>query len=316
MPSGSRVTRAAVVLHGRPEALGSGLARLESVAKQEGVELVVAGDGHRGAAGRRRGRDRARRRRDDAPGAAAVPRDGDPGDRRQLRPRRVPQRDPARRARARAWRASSPASSRSSSSRRSTSRPAGERFVAVNDAVVDERRARAHGRARMVARGRGLRPRPVRRAHLLDAVGLDGVQPLERRPGADVGPRRDGAHVRRPSRPARPAVRRAARPRPARLEPDGRTSAAPCSSTAIASPTRGPGRACRSGSASSARCSAPCPRRRSSAATGRASGARRRQARGAPVRTSRLRTAVRRARPVYHLHDAATPPDREPRPHP
>ena len=46
MPSGSRVTRAAVVLHGRPDALGSGLARLESVAKQESVELVVAGDGH------------------------------------------------------------------------------------------------------------------------------------------------------------------------------------------------------------------------------------------------------------------------------
>jgi NAD+ kinase len=46
MPSGSRVSRAAVVLHGRPEALGSGLARLESVAEQEGVELVVAADGH------------------------------------------------------------------------------------------------------------------------------------------------------------------------------------------------------------------------------------------------------------------------------
>ena len=46
MPSGSRVTRAAVVLHGRPEALGSGLARLESVARQDGVELVFAGDGH------------------------------------------------------------------------------------------------------------------------------------------------------------------------------------------------------------------------------------------------------------------------------
>ena len=45
MPSASRVKRAAVVLHGRPEALGSGLARLESVAEHEGVELVVAGDG-------------------------------------------------------------------------------------------------------------------------------------------------------------------------------------------------------------------------------------------------------------------------------
>ena len=44
MPSGSRVRRAAVVLHGRPEALGSGLAQLEAVAAREGVELVVAGD--------------------------------------------------------------------------------------------------------------------------------------------------------------------------------------------------------------------------------------------------------------------------------
>ena len=44
MPSGSRVKRAAVVLHGRPEALGSGLAQLEEVAKKEGVELMVAGD--------------------------------------------------------------------------------------------------------------------------------------------------------------------------------------------------------------------------------------------------------------------------------
>ena len=34
----------------------------------------------------------------------------------------------------------------------------------------------------------------------------------------------------------------------------------------------------------------------------------------APVR--RRRTGVPRARPVYHLHDAAPPPDREPRPHP
>lgn len=45
MPSASRITRAAVVLHGRPEALGTGLSRLEVVAAREGVELVVAGDG-------------------------------------------------------------------------------------------------------------------------------------------------------------------------------------------------------------------------------------------------------------------------------
>ena len=43
MQSADRVTRAAVVLHGRPEALGSGLERLEAVAAQEGVELVMTG---------------------------------------------------------------------------------------------------------------------------------------------------------------------------------------------------------------------------------------------------------------------------------
>jgi NAD+ kinase len=45
MPSASPVKRAAVVLHGRPEALGSGLSRLETVAQEHGVELVgVSGD--------------------------------------------------------------------------------------------------------------------------------------------------------------------------------------------------------------------------------------------------------------------------------
>ena len=45
MPSTERITKAAVVLHGRPEALGSGLARLEAVAQAEGVELTIAPDG-------------------------------------------------------------------------------------------------------------------------------------------------------------------------------------------------------------------------------------------------------------------------------
>jgi len=44
MPSGRRVKRAAVVLHGRPDALGTALAQLQGVAAREGVELVVAGD--------------------------------------------------------------------------------------------------------------------------------------------------------------------------------------------------------------------------------------------------------------------------------
>ena len=83
-----------------------------------------------------------------------------------------------------------------------------------------ERHARPHGRDRVVDRGAGLRPRSLRRAHLLDAVGLDGLQPLQRRAGADVGARRDGAHLRRPARPSRAPVRRAARQRPRGLEPD------------------------------------------------------------------------------------------------
>jgi NAD+ kinase len=45
-PERHRITRAAVVLHGRTDALGSGVARLEAIAQQEGVELVVAGDLH------------------------------------------------------------------------------------------------------------------------------------------------------------------------------------------------------------------------------------------------------------------------------
>lgn len=45
MRPAERLKRAAVVLHGRPDALGSGLSRLESVARKEGVELVVTGDG-------------------------------------------------------------------------------------------------------------------------------------------------------------------------------------------------------------------------------------------------------------------------------
>lgn len=41
MPLPRRVSRAAVVLHGRPEQVGSGLARLEFVARQSDVEIVV-----------------------------------------------------------------------------------------------------------------------------------------------------------------------------------------------------------------------------------------------------------------------------------
>jgi NAD+ kinase len=45
MPSAERITKAAVVLHGRPGALADGLERLKAVAAEEGVELTIAPDG-------------------------------------------------------------------------------------------------------------------------------------------------------------------------------------------------------------------------------------------------------------------------------
>jgi NAD+ kinase len=43
-PSAKRVARAAVVTHGRPGQIGSGLARLQAVAQDHGVELVLSPD--------------------------------------------------------------------------------------------------------------------------------------------------------------------------------------------------------------------------------------------------------------------------------
>jgi NAD+ kinase len=42
MPSGKRVTRAAVVTHGKRSQIGAGLARLQAVAQEHGVELVLS----------------------------------------------------------------------------------------------------------------------------------------------------------------------------------------------------------------------------------------------------------------------------------
>ena len=43
-PSGKRVGRAAVVTHGRPGQIGAGFARLQAVAQEHGVELVLSPD--------------------------------------------------------------------------------------------------------------------------------------------------------------------------------------------------------------------------------------------------------------------------------
>ena len=274
MPSADRVTRAAVVLHGRPEALGSGLARLEAVAKQEGVELVD--DGRRARSWRRPTSQVAIVLGGDGTMLRAlqrVPRDGHPGDRRQLRPGRASSARSRATSSSGASRACSPVSSRPSSSRRSRSRRAASGYVAVNDAVVTSGELGRMVELEWSIGGEDFGRVPCDGLICSTPVRLDRLQPLERRAGADVGARRDGADVRRSPRPPGAAVRRAPRPRPPRLEPDARRR--------LRRPRRRPPRrrrglgcsACRSGSASSGRSSARCRRRRSCGATGRASAA-------------------------------------------
>ena len=84
------------------------------------------------------------------------------------------------------------------------------------------RHARADDRARVVDRWRGARHPAVRRPDLRDSARLDRLQPLERRPGARLGARRDGGHVRRAALAARAPARRRPRHRPRRHEPFAR----------------------------------------------------------------------------------------------
>ena len=109
---GKPVRCAAVLTHGRVQAIGPALERVTAVAEAAGVELVFPQDevskhdmdeaAHDLADAEHR--RRPRRRRHDAAGAATAARHRHPGDRRQLRARRLPDRD--RRGRAR--RAASP----------------------------------------------------------------------------------------------------------------------------------------------------------------------------------------------------------------
>ena len=110
------------------------------------------------------------------------------------------------------------------------------------------RHARPHDRARVRrSAARSSASQPCDGLICATPDGLDRVQPLERRPGARVGHRRDGADVRRPAR-ARTSGRSSS-PRGPEVddhEPDARTSRRPCSSTASRS-ARSPGaraRAC------------------------------------------------------------------------
>ena len=215
-PRGARHARQA-------ETIGPTLPRVLEVAARSAASSSSSEDevGEARAAGRRRGarggrpRGRARRRRDDAARARPLPRHGRPGARRQLRPRRLPHLDPRRRARD-GPRARVPRRLRRRSSCRRSRRRRRRAGPAVNDVVVRSATSGAWSSSRWSVGGEDLGAPAVRRGDLLDAVGLDRLQPLERRPGARLGPRGDGDHVRRAALAARAAARRARRPRPAR----------------------------------------------------------------------------------------------------
>ena len=193
--SAKAVRRAAVITHGKPQTIGPALARLTTVAREAGVELIVGPDEAEkhgvapadGRSGGRRRRARARRRRDDAARARALPRHRRARDRRQLRPRRLPLLDPARPTSRRASRASSPASTAVEELPTLDVEVGDERRVAVNDLVVASALTGRMVELEWAVGGEVLGRLGVRRRHLLDALRLDGLQPLERRAGARLG---------------------------------------------------------------------------------------------------------------------------------
>ena len=93
-----------------------------------------------------------------------------------------------------------------------------ETNVAVNDVVVTSSELGRMIELEWAAGGEDLGRVPVRRAHLLDPVGLDRVQPLEWRPRPDVGDRCAGGDLRRAAFAPRATRRRSAWLRPRDLE--------------------------------------------------------------------------------------------------
>ena len=106
---------------------------------------------------------------------------------------------------------------RAADARRSSS--TARRHAAVNDTVVASGTPGRMIELEWSIGGEDLGMQPCDGADLRDAVRLDRLQPLERRPGARVGPRRDGGHVRRAALAARAPARRRPRHRPRRHEP-------------------------------------------------------------------------------------------------
>ena len=224
-PSGKRVGRAAVVTHGRPGQIGAGFARLQAVAQEHGVELVLSSD-----EAEKHGVDAS----DTAPAAdLAVVLGGD---------------GTVLRALARFLGTGVPVIGvnfgrvgfLSSMGKRELEEGLGRVFageydvvqlptlelehpdgrtVAVNDVVVSSASLGRMIELELAVGGEELGRQPLRRDHLLHAVRIDGLQPLEWRPGAHVGPRGDRAHVRCRAFAARAPARDPARLGRDRVEP-------------------------------------------------------------------------------------------------
>ena len=221
------IKRVAVITHGRAETSGEALEQLRALAEDR-IELLLpdeeaAKHGDGGGA-------------DVATADLAVVLGGDgtmlralqalPGHRgararRQPRARRLPHVDRGRLARG----GHTPRVRRGARARRAARAGGVGRRRTVAGGQRHGRRElddRPDDRARLGDRRGGSGLAAVRRPDLLDAVGVDGLQPLERRSRARLGARRDGDHLRRAALAARAAAGGAARPGADRGEPHAR----------------------------------------------------------------------------------------------
>ena len=148
---------------------------------------------------------------------------GDAGDRRQLRRGRLPHVDRGDDLEAGLAARRSAASTSSWSCRRSTRRSEASEHVAVNDVVVASSIVGRMIELGWAVGGEDLGELPCDGVICCDPVRLDGLQPLERRPGARLGPRRAGGDLHRAALAARTPARRAARTRRRDREPDAST---------------------------------------------------------------------------------------------
>ena len=200
------VKQAAVITHGKPQAIGSALARLANVARESGVELHLAA-GESEKHGLEPGLD-------DADVDIAVVLGGDGTMLRGLTRflgTGVPvigvnfgrvgfltsiERDEIETGLARVF-AGDYTVDRAADARRRGGRRATR---GAQRPRRHEWRPRPHDSARVGGRRGAARADRLRRDRLLDAVRIDGLQPLERRAGARLGDRRDGRHLRRAAR--------------------------------------------------------------------------------------------------------------------